>query len=221
MRKMWIVGIGVATLLLAAVPAMATTINFTNLNSVPQYAGEYVGPLQATLDSAAISGGVACVDIAHTTYVPSSYAVNISTLNPVNMSTARFGSDAAAILKYQEAAWLLGQIQNHSTEVGVIQFATWKIFNPAYVDTWIPGHGGDIDAVNSWVAQAEAINPANYDFSSVRIYTPTAASASNQEFMSGVAGPVYGASPVPVPGSVLLLGTGLLGLLMLRKTRRS
>lgn len=215
MRKIWVLGLGVAILLVAAIPAMATTITFTNLNGVSQYAGEYVGPVKANLDGTAISGGVVCVDIASTTFVPSSFGVNVSTLQPDKMTNARYGSDAAAILKYEEAAWLLGQITTHSTQVGEIQFAMWKIFNPAYVNTWIANHGGDITAVNSWVAQAGAINPVNYDFSSVTIYTPTADYKSNQEFMSG------GAGPVPVPGTVLLLGTGLVGLVMLRKTRRS
>ena len=59
------------------------------------------------------------------------------------------------------------------------------------------------------LAQAGGINPNNYNFSSVCIYTPTGAYVSNQEFMSG------GATPAPIPPSFLLLATGLLALALL------
>ena len=44
------------------------------------------------------------------------------------MRNARYGSNTTAILKYEEAAWLLGQIPSHSTQVGEIQFAMWRIY---------------------------------------------------------------------------------------------
>jgi hypothetical protein len=216
MRKILILGLCIAISLVAAISAMASTVTLTSeYSGVPQYAGAYVGPIGAAFDGAtAISGGIACVDVASTSYFGSTWGVNISTLDPLNMTNARQGSDGGAILKYEETAWLLGQIPSHSNQVGEIQFAMWRIFNQTAVDAHFASANRNITAENSWLAQAAAINPSNYDFSSVRIYTPTAAYASNQEFMSG------GASHVPLPPSVLLLGTGILGLVGLGWRRR-
>ena len=220
MKKIMILGLCIALSLVAAISAMADTVTLGGSSGVPQYAGVYVGPLGATLDdTTAIGGGIACLSVGNTSYFGSTFGVNINTLQPLNMTTARYGSDAAAIFKYEEAAWLLGQIPTHSTQVGEIQFAMWRIFDQAYVTAHFTSADRNIAVEDSWLVQAAAINPINYDFSSVRIYTPTSAYALNQEFMSGGATPAP-VSAVPVTPTILLVGSGLVGLVGLRWTRR-
>jgi hypothetical protein len=219
MRKpLLMLSLCIAISLVAAISAIASTVTITSdSGSVPQFANTYVGPVGGTLDgTTAISGGIACVDIASTSFFGSTIGVTINTLQPLNMTTARYGSNDAAILKYEEAAWLLGQIPSHATpdQVGNIQFAIWRIFNNDYVNAHYTNFSdSDLAAQISWLEQAAAINPTLYDFSSVVIYTPTSAYASNQEFMSGAA------THVPVPSTVLLLGSGLVGLCLLRRKR--
>jgi hypothetical protein len=215
-KKILIFTLFVALSIVLTISAMADTVTLGGSSSVPTYAGVYVGPVGGTLNSASpIDGGIACLDIANTSYFGSTIGVDISTLQPENMTHARHGYDPAAILNYQKVGWLLGQIPSHSTDVGPIQFAMWKIFNPTYVDSYLTtNYPSAIPLVNSWLVLANAINPNNYDFSSVSIYTPTGSYSSNQEFMSG------GAVHTPVPASVLLLGSGLLGMGLVGFRRR-
>jgi hypothetical protein len=204
-QKILIFGLCIGILLLFSISAKADMLNIPNVNGMPSYAGHLVGPIGANLNSSAISGGITCLDINTTTYVPATFEVHVGTLSPVDLSKAKFGSDAAALFKYQEAAWLLGQMANNPAQTGPISFAIWRLFTPSASS----GASGDLTAENSWMSQAAQINPQLYDFSSVKIYTAT--NTVNQEFMSGKA------SPVPIPAGAWLLCSGLAGIVMLRR----
>jgi len=218
MRKILITSLCLAILLVAAFSAMADTIALGSSSGVATYAGVYVGPIQGTLNGGEIWGGTTCVDIASNSYFGTSWDVDINTLQPLDLATARYGSDATAIFQYQRAAWLLGQMPDNPTQVGEIQFAMWRIFDQDYVNANFSTErtADQIAIEDHWLALAGAINPANYNFSLVKIYTPLTGYTSNQEFMSGIPSSF---TPVPVPPTVLLLGTGLVGLGFLRRKR--
>ncbi|MCX5893800.1 MAG: hypothetical protein NTW80_12685, partial [Deltaproteobacteria bacterium] len=249
MKKILILGLGSAMLLVAASAAMASTVTLTNdYGNLSQYAGAFVGPIPTTLDintptSTPIPGGMTCVDISQNSYFGATWTVNVSTLDPTNINSARHGSDAAALFNYEEAAWLLGQIPSlssnptqaqiaaRSAQVGAIQFAIWDIFNPGGVDTHF-GATRDKTAEISLLAQAAtaASNPGSYDFTSVRIYTPinitdspNDANASNQEFMSGtvISASHTSGNQAPIPASFVLLASGLLGLGLLSRRKKA
>jgi hypothetical protein len=186
-----------------------------NVNEMVAYGGYYTGAIEANLNDVLIDGGIVCLDYNARTYVPNpGYEVYVSTLSPVDLSHAKFGSDSTALFKYQEAAWLLGQMADpsHSTETGQISFAIWRIFTPS---TLSGASAENISIENAWIKAAALINPADYDFSSVRIYTAT--DTLNQEFMSGMAIAGTGGSVVPIPPAAWLLGSGLIGLVAIRR----
>ena len=206
-QKILIYGLCIGILIFCAISAKADTLNLPSVSGMPSYAGHLVGPLGANLNSGSISGGVTCLDINTTTYVPSTFDVYVGTLAPVSLDHAKFGNDSAALKLYQEAAWLNGQmaLAQNQGQIGAISFAIWRLFTP----TASSGTGGNLAAEDSWLTQAAAINPQLYDFTSVKIYTAT--NTVNQEFMSGKA------SPVPIPAGAWLLGSGLAGLVMMRR----
>jgi hypothetical protein len=213
MRKNLILALCLSFSLLAASAAMASTV--TLVGGGATYGGFYVGPIGATLDGTAISGGIACVDVGSESYLNAPFGVTIGTLQPLNLINPRFGATPAAIVKYEEAAWLLGQISSNSAQAAPIQFAVWDIFNADGVDQLL-GSGRDKTLENYWLNQVSKINPDDYNFSSVSIYTPTTLNpygAANQEFMSvGAINFASSGNAVPIPPSFVLLGTALLAL---------
>ncbi len=187
---LWVCGAGAV---------LADTLNLQSLPS-DMFQGYYVGPVSGNLNGGAQTGFV-CDDFLTETYVPSSFPVQVSTL--ADISQTKFGGQPNALFKYQEVAWLLNQMNSNPTQVGPIQFAIWNVFTPS-----TPDPAGTQD----WINAAASINPAEWDFSSMRIYTAT--TTRNQEFVGG------GATSVPEPGLILLLGFGLAGLGMLEGRRR-
>lgn len=215
-----------AFLFLTVSSGLADTIRFTGLPVNTQY-GTYNGYAFATLDGTPLQPLI-CDDFSHETYVPSgNMTFSLSTLTGGNpLQYARFIDPnhwSATIVKYEEAALLLDGL-NH-TGPGLLldltadyQYALWRLFTPSVS---IPNATAQTllnDAANS-VQQGGAYNQLLY--SELRIYTPTAAFASNQEFlqMEGPTGfPVTGdqsdpgATPEAAPGMLVGIGMAVIAL---------
>jgi hypothetical protein len=166
-----------------------TIINFSTL-PLQTYAGHYVGPMPALLDGETMQ--VVCNDYLHSTYVPSTFEVDVSTIPGLD---ARWPD----VVSYERAAilmWAMAQ-QENSGQTGSIQFAIWNLFAPSAPDP---------EGTAYWSTWVQGQNIAEYYYDDVAILTPTAAYRSNQEFLAGAA------APVPEPAMLALTGIFLIGL---------
>jgi hypothetical protein len=195
-------------LLCAVFQARAAVITFDTLPGAIEN-DTYNGFVGSTVDG--VFYLLVCNDYDHTTGAPSGpWAFHVSTLPTPTF--ARFGNDAAAVVRYEQAALLvagdgktLAGLENVTSadDITAYQYALWNLF------------GAGVDDVNNasallLTASNDLSNGTDYSstFASLRIYTPTESDSDNQEFL-GLAGDSTTTSNVPEPGSSLLFGTGL------------
>lgn len=192
-----------ALVIAAAISALADPVQaqFVGLGGQTQN-GEYIYPYFLTINDGPQIPMI-CDDIYHGSAIGDVWQANITALSSGDLGNTRFND----LTEYEEAAYLLLQINDgNQPEWGNINFAIWKIFNPSVnMGDTPPGTFGP----EYWYDMALNANLANVDFSGVMILTPTDAQspAGDQEFMF----------VVPEPGTLLLIGGGLLGLFSQRK----
>ena len=195
-------------LILAGGQALFASTLAVNTLPANTYMGHYVGPAAATLDGLPVWW--VCDDFVHTTYVPSGdIGVDVSTIP--SLTNVRF-TQVPELQNYQQASILVYEMglsaNANLPAIGDIQLAIWKIFDPG--DSNLPFTSGS----TTWLGWVGAQDLAAWDYSNVKVLTPTRDFVSNQEGLVG------GATPTPEPGSIALLFGGGLALIATGRIRR-
>jgi len=180
-------------------------VNFPGVNGNNQN-GVYVYPYYLTINNGP-QISMLCDDFYHESVIGDSWQANITSLAGGDLSNTRFGNLPDALHLYQEVGFLLMQINDSNTaEWGNINFAAWMVFDPD-VNPGDPPPGTQGAAY--WLNLAETTDMSHIDFSGVNILTPLDAhgQGGDQEFLY----------LTPEPGTLALIGTGLIGLFSQRK----
>jgi hypothetical protein len=176
------------------------------VNGVPTY------PYTLQIDVNSPFWGM-CGDFYHGGAPGDMWQANLTNLGTGDLTYMRFAS--SGLVAYQEAAWIFMQTPiTPQLQWTDMNYAVWHIFNPTVAI--------DQDA-QSWIILAQK-NIGGVDFSQVVIATPVYVNAppiGDQEYLWFASNPNPPLSPVPEPGSLILVTTGVngMGWLLHRKTR--
>ncbi len=210
----------ITLLCLAVSGCLATAIQFNSLPTNTQF-GTYNGFVPSTVDDRP-NRLLICDDFDHTTYVPSGKIMfSASVLTGADpLQYARFvdpGHSEASLAMYEEAAFLLDGLSRSGPGSALdltayYQYALWHLFTPSAA---LP-RGSTAQTLLNYAAAS--VNNGNLSnallYSRLRIYTPQAAYASNQEFLELLSAPgdsPWSASDSPAPESspAVLIGIGI------------
>jgi len=203
-------GMGLALLIAGATPALGQTpptytMKFTSAGTVTAW-GYYVGPYQGQIvsrENKAVT--LNCVDFFHHVTMNQVWDVYATRLDADNLNVTRFGTMPNALELYRQAAWLTTQYTSDATRTKEIQASIWALFSG--------NAGAPTPTTQTWITAARQ-NSAKVNLSEFYILSDVRGNiaASGQEFIVR--------SDMPVPGALLLVAGGLVGLVPMARSRR-
>jgi hypothetical protein len=176
--------------------------------------GVYVGPYNFTVGGQSMQ--LVCDDFLSTVVNGESWTAVTSTYP--SLSNVKF----SGLVQYEEIGYLVQQMFaniTNPTVVGYISWAIWDVFTPGISasDPYGTLTSAQQTQVNSWFTKA-VNNYSTGNYSNLVVYTPVAGSQLPSSL--GTPQEYIGIIPAPEPSTVLLLGIGLAGLLIVGRSKR-
>jgi hypothetical protein len=217
MRVMWSVLAGAVCFAAMSQVSGATNLQLTGTGGTAVNIGSesvYVYPYDFSVNGSSATTQLMCLSFNDEITVGESWSVNADTI------AQAANGNSTLLTNYEEDAWLYSQITPSTTQAQetLIQFAVWDILDPSGVGIasdpyWTANSTG----IQNLITQASnAVGSESPDFfNQFVVYVPDhdpSYYTSANGYPYGVPQTFIGTSPTPEPGSLALLGTGLLGM---------
>jgi hypothetical protein len=217
MRVMWSVLAGAVCFAAMSQVSGATNLQLTGTGGTAVNIGSesvYVYPYDFSVNGSSATTQLMCLSFNDEITVGESWSVNADTI------AQAANGNSTLLTNYEEDAWLYSQITPSSTQAQetLIQFAVWDILDPLGVGVasdpyWTANSSG----IQNLITQASnAVGSESPDFfNQFVVYVPDhdpSYYTSANGYPYGIPQTFIGTSPTPEPGSLALLGTGLLGM---------
>jgi hypothetical protein len=206
MRRLRLIAISfllVAALCLCAGSALATSVKMKLVSVGGNNAGGvYTYPYNFSIDGRP-SVALICDDYNNEVTVGETWRANVVGLLS---GKGMFGNSAQALLDYKAAGLIFMNILDGKMNINVGNFAIWGLFSTAAQQNSYFQSSGGAGIDTTYLAMAQTA--PNSEFKGLVLYTPISGTQSS----GGLPQEYIGYATVPEPGSLTLLGTGLLSL---------